>query len=73
MLEKMHQSRSPFLLRKPITPSVNTAELAPKIGNPRQEGSGTRIGSKQLKKFPLFYSREEAEGTTAGLDLVEIR
>jgi hypothetical protein len=73
MSERTYQNRSPFLLRKPTTPSVNTAELAPKIGNPRQEGSGTRIGSKQLKKFSLFYSREEAEGPTAELDLVEIR
>jgi hypothetical protein len=73
MSEKTRQSRSPFFFKQPITPSVNTAELAPKIGNPRQKGSETRIGSKQPKKFPLFYSCEEAEGTTVGLDLVEIR
>ena len=55
--------------------SDSTAELALRAENPRQEGSGTRIGSRQLRKLSLFYSLEEAEGLKAELktDLAEIR
>jgi hypothetical protein len=38
-----------------------------------RKGSGTWIGLKQLKKFPLFHSLEATEDTAAGLDLVETR